>query len=306
MAPATSQPDPLPAGPPAFSRSPDIAQVADGAGDPPVSMLTSSQPARRRVAKPRSLKQEYEEFILQRIEEFKEQLSRDELLAIADEAVQELELGTEDQLVLTEVLVLEHVDRLIMRRLRLTSYRRWRERHVRLRRAQREPTHWGLDAGTPLEHLAEQLDDGDLALVIGSGVAPAGLFLAALEVEVLLIDPTLTAVEAAEHRASAEALASRFQALVVSLGTWFPDVAPALAVLDPLVLGALDPMVRHAILETVKAKTVRGGAHLVLPSEPPPGVTPLAPEALQTYYGGWPIERARRGASARWFLARKP
>lgn len=272
----------------------------------PVSILRNSEPARRSAAKARSLKQEYEEFILQRIEEFKDQLSRGELLAIADEAVQELELGTEDQLVLTEVLVLEHVDRLIMQRLHLPSYRRWRDRHVRLRKAQREPTHWGLDGGTPLERLAMQLEERDLAVVIGSGAAPAGLFLAALEVEVLLVDPTLTGVEAAEHRAAAEALAGRFQALVVSLETWFPDVAPALAVLDPLVLGALDPPVRQTILETVKGKTVRGGAHLVLPSEPPAGVTPLAPEALQTYYGGWPIERARRGAAARWFLARKP
>lgn len=287
------------------SRLPGLPGQADAAG-PGVSVLRNPEPARRSAAKARSLKQEYEEFILQRIEEFKDQLSRGELLAIADEAVQELELGTEDQLVLTEVLVLEHVDRLIMRRLHLPSYRRWRDHHVRLRKAQREPTHWGLDAGTPLEHLAAQLDEGDLALVIGSGVASAGLFLAALEVEVLLIDPTLTAVEAAEHRAAAEALASRFQALVVSLDTWFPDVTPALAVLDPLVLGALEPTVRHAILETVKGQTVRGGTHLVLPSEPPVGVTPLAPEALQTYYGGWPIERARRGAAARWFLARKP
>ena len=277
-----------------------------GAADPPMSLLRNPEALRRSAAKARSLKQQYEEFILQRIEEFKDQLSRGELLAIADEAVQELELGTEEQLVLTEVLLLEHVDRLIIRRLHLPSYRRWRDRHVRLRKAQREPTHWGLDAGIPLERLAAGLEDGDLALVIGSGVAPAALFLAALEVGVLLIDPALPAVEAAEHRAAAEALASRFQALVVSFETWFPDVVPALAVLDPLVLGALDPAVRHEILETVKRRTVPGGAHLVLPSEPPAGVTPLAPEALQTYYGGWPIERPRRDAAARWFVARKP
>ena len=34
-----------------------------------------------------------------------------------------------------------------------------------LRRAQREPTHWGLDGGTPVERLAAQLDEGELALV---------------------------------------------------------------------------------------------------------------------------------------------
>ncbi len=269
-------------------------------------MLTNPQPARRKTPKARSLKQEYEEFILQRIEEFKEQLSRDELLAVADEAVRELEMGTEDQLVLTEVLVLEHVDRLIMRRLNLPSYRRWRERHLRLRRAQREPTHWGLAAGTPLEDLATRLEDGDLALVIGSGAVPAGFFLAAHDTEVLFIDPVLSAVEAAEHRAAEEALASRFQALVVSFEVWFPDVNPALTVLDPLVLGELNPVLRHGVVETIKGKTARGGAHLVLPSEPPAGVTSLAPEALQAYYTGWMVERARRSSRARWFLAYKP
>lgn len=283
---------------------PEAGQVATP--QVPVSLLRNPQLARRKAVKAGSLRQEYQEFILQRIEEFKDQLTRDELLAVADEAVRELETGTEDQLVLTEVLVLEHVDRLIMRRLNLPSYRRWRDRHVRLRRAQREATHWGLDASTPLPDLAARLEDGDLALVIGAGVVPAGLFLAAHDTEVLFIDSALSAVEAAEHRAAAEALAGRFQALVVSLDIWFPEVTPALTVLDPLVLGEFDPPLRHGVLETLKGKTARRGAHLVLPSEPPPGVTPLAPEALQAYYAGWMVERARRSARGRWFLAYKP
>ncbi len=271
-----------------------------------MTLLRNPEPARRSAAKARSLKQEYEEFILQRIEEFKEQLSRDELLAVADEAVRELETGTEDQLVLTEVLVLEHVDRLITRRLHLPSYRRWRERHLRLRRAQREPTHWGLDPGTPLEDLADRLEEGELALVIGSGAAPAAFYLAAHDSEVLFIDPVLTTVEAAEHRAAAEALSARFQALVVSFEVWFPDVSPSLTVLDPLALGELNPVLRHGVVETIKSKTAQGGAHLVLPSEAPNGVTPLAPEALQAYYNGWMVDRARRTSRARWFLAYKP
>jgi len=113
-----------------LTTSPDLGTVARVAAGPAVSMLPNPQPARRIAVKARSLKQEYEEFLLQRIEEFKDQLARDELLAIADEAVRELEMGPEDQLVLTEVLVLEHVDRLITRRLNLPSYRRWRDRHV--------------------------------------------------------------------------------------------------------------------------------------------------------------------------------
>ncbi|KPJ87466.1 MAG: hypothetical protein AMS18_14565, partial [Gemmatimonas sp. SG8_17] len=96
-----------------------------------------------------SLRQEYEEFVLQRIEEYKEQLSRTELLAVADEAVRELEVSAEEQLVLTEVLVLEHVDRLIIRRLRLPTFRRWRERHLELRESQQNHEQWDLDPGTP-------------------------------------------------------------------------------------------------------------------------------------------------------------
>ena len=303
---AVTHPEHSPSRLPRRSRSPELTTVEGLAADAPVSVLARPEPARRRAVKARSLKQEYEEFILQRIEEFKEQLTRGELLTIADEAVRELEMGTEDQLVLTEVLVLEQVDRLIMRRLNLPGYRRWRDRHVRLRRAQREATHWGLDAGTPLPDLASRLEERDLALVVGSGVAPAGLFLAAHDTEVLFIDSALTAVEAAEHRAAAEALAGRFQALVVSLDIWFPEVTPALLVLDPLALGEFDPVLRHCVLEKLKGRTARGGAHLVLPSDPPPGVTPLAPDALQAYYVGWVVERARRSARGRWFLAYKP
>ena len=49
-------------------------------------MLTNPRPVGRRAHQPHSLRQEYEEFLLQRIEEFKDQLSRHDLLALADEA----------------------------------------------------------------------------------------------------------------------------------------------------------------------------------------------------------------------------
>lgn len=269
-------------------------------------MLTHPQPAGRRPRQSQSLRQEYEEFILQRIEEFKEQLSRAELLAIADEAVRELEMGADDQLVLTEVLILEHVDRLIMRRLRLPTYRRWRERHLRLRRAQRQLTHWGLDPDTPLEQLVARLEENDTTLVIGAALAPAAFYVAAHDLNVMLIDPSLPAVEAAEARAAAEAIASRFEALVVSFEHWFPDVAPALVLLDPGLLAQIDSGIRARLMDTMRARTLPGGAHLVWSTEPREAVTPLAPEAFQAYYNGWPIERPRRGRRVRWFVATKP
>ena len=79
---------------------------------------------RRRT--PYSDKQHYQEYILQRIEGFKNSIGRDELLRLGDEAASELQSASEGQFLLTEVLMLESVDRLIMKRLALRPYSRWR------------------------------------------------------------------------------------------------------------------------------------------------------------------------------------
>src|SRR5207245_10765843 len=89
-----------------------------------------------------------------------------------------------------------------------------------------------MDAVGPLVAYASRLDPCDLAVVVGTGALPAGLFIAAYEAEVFLVDQELHAVEAAESRAITEQLAGRFQALVINFGRWFPDVAPSLEVID--------------------------------------------------------------------------
>jgi hypothetical protein len=186
-------------------------------------VLTEPLPQRRR-RRPLSLRQEYEEFILQRIEDYKNQLSREQVLALGDEAVRELEVGPEGQLLLTEVLMLEHVDRLITRRLRLPAFRRWRDRHTRMRKAQRELTHWGLPSDLPLAALAQRLGEDEPVVVIGAAAAGTAFYLAAHDVVALVIAESLPAVEAIETQAAQEALAGRVQALVVALGDWFTDV----------------------------------------------------------------------------------
>ena len=126
-------------------------------------------PRARQIPRPaRSLRQEYEEFLFQRIEEYKNALSRAELLEIGDEAVRELDVAAADQYLLTEVLLLEHVDRIIARRLRLPSFQRWSRTHRALRAAQREPTHWEIEATSPLVPWARRLEPGDAAVVIGA------------------------------------------------------------------------------------------------------------------------------------------
>jgi len=200
------------------------------------SKSTGIPPVRRL---PRSLKQEFQEFILQRLEEYKNTVPRSELLRIGDEAVRELQASTQDQYLLTEVLLLEHVDRIIARRLRLPSFPRWRQKHRALREAQREPTHWGFDRGHPVVPWAARVEPGDVVVVLGSAALPEALFLAAHDAEVFLLDQDLGAVEAAEGRAVAEQLAGAFQALVINFGSWFPDLAPSLVAIAPAALGQL-------------------------------------------------------------------
>lgn len=259
-------------------------------------MLSTSARDSNRLPRraPRSLRQEYQEFILQRIEEFKDRLPRDRLLEIGDEAAKELAASSQAQYLLTEVLLLEHVDEIIFRRLKLPSFRRWTQNHRALRTAQREPTHWGLEPRTPLAALARRLEPGDVTLVVGAGALPVALFLAAHDAEVFLLDPELHAVEAAEGRAVSEQLGARFQALVVQFGAWLPDVTIDLAVLDAAALAATKSRDRRALVGDLQARTRSAGVHVILPAAATPEVIPLEPESLESLYRGWEIERAKK------------
>ena len=270
-------------------------------------MSLSGEPRSRTTRRPpRSLKQEYQEFLLQRIEEYKNALTREQLMEIGDEAVRELEESAAGQYLLTEVLLLEHVDRIIAQRLRLPSFPRWRQKHRALRAAQRAPTHWGIEPDGALVQGVRRLEPGDLAVVLGAAALPAALFIAAHEAEVFFLDHDLAVVEGAESRAVTEQLAGRFQALVITLGGWFPDVAPAVVVIDPAALAPARTRDRHSLLAELKTRTRPGGVHVVLPSPSASEVIPLGPEALQTHYDGWDITRRRRAKAGAGFTATKP
>ncbi len=266
---------------------------------------TGMSPVRRA---PRSLKQEYQEFILQRLEEYKNTVPRAELLQIGDEAVRELQTSAQDQYLLTEVLLLEHVDRIIARRLRLPTFPRWKQKHRALREAQREPTHWGMDRGHPIVPWAARLEPGDVVVVLGAAALPEALYLAAHDAEVFLLDQDLGAVEAAEGRAVTQQLAGAFQALVINFGSWFPELAPSLVAIAPASLSQLRAKQRASLIADLQVRTPSGGVHVVLPpAAEHRGVIPLAPEALQTWYRGWQVQRGNGRRSKRsGFTAIKP
>ena len=260
-------------------------------------MLSAVERRPRRT--PRSLRSEYEEFIEQRIEEYKDGLPRASILGIGDEAVQEL--ARTEQYQLTEVLLQEQVDSIIRRRLRLPSYRRWRERHLALRAAQAQPSHWGLALHDPVVVLADRIEDQDRIAVVGAADGACALFLAARGATVLVGDPDLAAIEGLENRATAEQLGSRVECLVVPLEGWTPDRSIDGCVIETPALAGLAAGDRADLIRRLKAVTAAGGHHVVMPAVSTGGKgAPVSSDALRSLYADWTVSRAQpTAASAR-------
>jgi hypothetical protein len=254
---------------------------------------TEVRQSHRRRRSPYSDKQHYQEYILQRIEGYKNSIGRDELLRLGDEAASELQATAEGQFVLTEVLMLESVDRLIMKRLSLRPYRRWRQQFIRLRAAQR----------CPVAPLLPRLEPEDTALVIGTHAAPTTYLLAAHDAAVTFIAADLGCVERVESRMAAEALASLFESYVAPLDHALPEFLTCLSaldvvVLDPTVLVDLSIAARNELVRDLQARSRPGGIHVLLPT-----CKAIAPDALRSLYPGWSQEedpkRRRRSADRR-------
>jgi hypothetical protein len=255
---------------------------------------TEVRPAQRRRRSPYSDKQHYQEYILQRIEGYKNSIGRDELLRLGDEAASELQATSEGQFVLTEVLMLESVDRLIMKRLSLRPYRRWRQQFIRLRAAQRTPTHWGLEPHCPLAPLLPRLEPEDSALVVGTEAAATTYLLAAHDAAVTFIAADLGCVERVESRMAAEALASMFESYVTQLDHALPEFLSFLfdvdvVVLDPSVLLDLSARGRTELVQDLQARSRPGGIHVLLPT-----CKAIGPDALRSLYPGWSREEDTR------------
>ena len=255
----------------------------------------------RRRRAPYSDKQHYHEYILQRIEGYKNSIGRDELLRLGDEAASELATTGEGQFVLTEVLMLETVDRLIMKRLALRPYRRWRAQFIKLREAQRTPTHWGLEPGCALGRLVPRVEPRDAALVVGSAAESAAYLLAAHDAAVTFVANDLGCVERVESRMAAESLAVLFEGYVAQLGPTLPDFVEVeelhLVVIDPAAIAEFSPAVRAQFLDDLQRRSRPGGIHVILGSCPG-----LAPDSLRGLYDGWHAEeesRRRRRQSTR-------
>lgn len=273
-------------------------------------MLTAAQALRverRRRQRP-STKRQYDEYILQKIEAYKNSLSRDQLLLLGDEANQELHAATEGQFVLTEILMLDSVDDLIKRRLKLKPFKKWKAWIKDLRDAQREPTHWGLEPECPVAALVRRIEPQDEAVVLGGAADGAAFLLAAHDVPVTFLAGDLGSVDRVESRVEDESLTVPIIATVVDFELWCPPLPDliAITVVDAGEMGELDQDIQTALIDALQTRTCETGVHVLLP-----GKGGMAPEALLHHYDGWLREemgkpRRRGGRSAGIVLSRAP
>ncbi|MBI3792016.1 MAG: hypothetical protein HY275_14220 [Gemmatimonadetes bacterium] len=247
----------------------------------------------------RSLRYEYELFVENEIERYKDSVPRNTILAIGDEAVANLDRAT--QFALTELVLVDEVDRIIARRLRLPTYDAWKRRRLRSIARFRDPMHWGMSPDAPLVRALPQADDARV-LVAGAHDEASALFLAANGCRVTAVEASEDMVERIMAAAHAAGLAERVNGVVSGLADWNPEGPITGVVFSAEALDALPAHDRARVLELLQGATRDGGVHLVQAIAA--GSTALMLDELRASYDGWEISVDRSmGAPA--FLARK-
>jgi hypothetical protein len=208
----------------------------------------------------RSLQHEYERYVEQEIEAYKESVPRSVLLSIGDEAV--AALAKDEQFTLTELIVWEEVDRIIARRLRLPSATTWRRRRLKAIEELRRPERWGMSAKHPLVRGLKGSADG-VALVAGAVDESPTLYLAANGCRVTALDEEPEAVDRVMHAALRAGLTDRIDARVGGLESWSPDSPLFAVIVSDAALSTLTLEERARVLAILQRATIDGGVHLV-------------------------------------------
>lgn len=248
----------------------------------------------------RSFKHEYELYVEQEIENYKESVPRSALLSIGDEAVRSL--AREQQLALTEMLLCDEVDRIIFKRLRLPAYRTWLARRRRALEKFRTPEHWGLRPEEPVVRSINTTTDTRV-VVAGPSEDDAALYLAAQGCEVTTLDAGAGNVERVLAAAMAAGLAERLHAHVAALGDWAPDSPVHAVIASPAAFDGLSTAQRAQVIRALQSVTMDGGVHLVRTIVA--GQQALSIDELRARYDGWQITVEAGAGAARTFIARK-
>jgi hypothetical protein len=247
----------------------------------------------------RSLKHEYELFVEREIENYKESVPRSVLLSIGDDAVRAL--AAQQQFALTELLLVDEVDKIIFKRLRLPAYTTWRKRRIRLLEEMRRPEHWGLRADDVVVRAAQSVSASSRVLVAGTQVETPALYLAANGCDVTALadhDVVQRVIDAAEE----VGLTERVHASAMALDSFTPQHTLTAVIYSPAAFAGLSAAERARVIQVLQSATVDGGVHLVQTIARGKR-TPVSLEELQRRYRGWDVT-VDEGAPDT-FLARK-
>jgi len=249
---------------------------------------------------PRSLKHEYELYVENEIENYKESVSRSAILKIGDEAAASLRAG--EQFAMDELLLWAEVDRIIRKRLRIPSYATWRRKRLKLLEEYRRPEHWGI---RPDGVLAREIHPPaeSKVLVAGGDIDRTALYLAAHGCDVTAVDREVKPLERVMSAAQEAGLADRIQSYVADITDWSPDVQLGAVVCTPAAFTGLSLEERGRAFELLQGATRDGGVHLV--GTIVRGQRGLSMSELRRQYKGWSISIEEDSASSKSFLARK-
>ncbi len=251
----------------------------------------------------RSLKHEYELFVEQEIENYKESVPRSVILSIGDEAMSVL--SAQPQLALTELLLCDEVDRIIFKRLRLATYDTWRRKWLKLSDERRRPEHWGLSPDDALVRALPTSSEGRVLLAGAADERPA-LYLAANGCDVTTLAGEEDALERMRQAAIGAGLAGRVHAQIGNLSSWTPDVPLTAVIVNPSVLDGLSSAERARVIDILQSATMDGGIHLVQTIVASSNATDaMSLEELRSQYRNWTVTVERAQDRSKTFLARK-
>lgn len=254
---------------------------------------------------PKSLKHEYDLYLENEIEDYKEKISRTTLLKIGDEAVASLRSGA--QIVMDELLLVHEVDKIIRKRLGLPSYATWRKRELKRRKEHEEfmrPEYWGLSPDSPVAREI-RASPHTRVLVAGNEVAGAALYLAANGCSVTSINgnshpqnpSTLKGADVANFPGRIDHHSER-------LNEWEPAAESLSAVVcTPNAFSGLTARERAQVIAVLQSATEDGGVHLV--ETIVAGRSGMSVSELRRSYKGWEVSVLEDGGESKSFLARK-
>ncbi len=249
---------------------------------------------------PRSLKHEYELYVENEIENYKESVSRPAILKIGDEAA--AVLRAQEQFAMDELVLWAEVDRIIRKRLRIPAYETWRRKRVKILEEYRRPEHWGI---RPDGMLAREIHPPaeSKVLVAGNEIDGAALYLAAHGCDVTALDSEANSLERVMNAAHAAGLTDKIQGHLADLSNWAPDSPLSAVICTSAAFANLSPEERIRAFEILQNATGDGGVHLV--GTIVRGQRGVSVAELRRQYKGWTISVEEDSGTSRSFLAKK-